>query len=67
MLFLGSTPIGGPIVGWVSEQFGARYAIGLGAVAALGAGAWGMLQAQRAPAATVTEVILEPEVVAPVS
>ena len=24
MLFLGSTPIGGPIVGWVSDQFGAR-------------------------------------------
>ncbi len=43
MLFLGSTPIGGPIVGWVSEQFGARYAIALGAVAALGAGAWGFL------------------------
>ncbi len=43
MLFLGSTPIGGPIVGWVSEQFGARYAIALGAIAALGAGAWGYL------------------------
>ncbi len=42
MLFLGSTPIGGPIVGWVSQQFGARYAIALGAIAALGAGAWGM-------------------------
>ncbi|MGZ4677764.1 MAG: MFS transporter [Acidimicrobiia bacterium] len=43
MLFLGSTPIGGPIVGWVSEQYGARYAIGLGAVAALGAGTWGFV------------------------
>src|SRR4051812_20094424 len=43
MLFLGSTPIGGPIVGWVSQQFGARYAIGLGAVAALAAGVWGLL------------------------
>jgi predicted MFS family arabinose efflux permease len=41
MLFLGSTPIGGPIVGAVSEAFGARYAIALGAVAALGAGGWG--------------------------
>ena len=45
MLFLGSTPIGGPIVGWVSDQFGARYAIALGAVAALGAGAWGLMKA----------------------
>jgi MFS family permease len=52
MLFLGSTPIGGPIVGWVSDQFGARYAIALGAVAALGAGAWGLVKARRAqPAA----------------
>ncbi|MDQ1521319.1 MAG: hypothetical protein QOI55_2392, partial [Actinomycetota bacterium] len=47
MLFLGSTPIGGPIVGWVSEQFGARYAIGLGAVAALGAGIWGLDKIRR--------------------
>lgn len=61
MLFLGSTPIGGPIVGWVSEQFGARYAIGLGAVAALGAGVWGLAKARgrapaREPAAVVDEV-----------
>jgi MFS family permease len=56
MLFLGSTPIGGPIVGWVSDQFGARYAIALGAVAALGAGAWGLAKARRAlPAAADSE------------
>ncbi len=42
MLFLGSTPVGGPIVGWVADQFGARYSIGLGAVAAFGAGLWGL-------------------------
>ena len=24
MVFLGSTPIGGPIIGWVCEQFGSR-------------------------------------------
>jgi MFS family permease len=51
MLFLGSTPVGGPIVGWISEEFGARYAIGLGAVAALGAGVWGLLKARRVTAA----------------
>jgi MFS family permease len=56
MLFLGSTPIGGPIVGWVSEQFGARYAIGLGGVAALGAGVWGMFKVERRP-----DVLVEPE------
>jgi predicted MFS family arabinose efflux permease len=36
--FLGSTPIGGPIVGWVSESFGPRAGLGIGAVAALVAG-----------------------------
>jgi MFS family permease len=56
MLFLGSTPIGGPIVGWVSDQFGARYAIALGAVAALGAGAWGFMKS-RAGAPAVDEVL----------
>ena len=47
MLFLGSTPIGGPIVGAVSEAFGARYAVALGAAAALLAGGWGMLEARK--------------------
>lgn len=47
MLFLGTTPIGGPIVGTVAEKFGARYGIGLGAVAALAAGAWGMSKSRR--------------------
>jgi MFS family permease len=33
--FLGSTPIGAPIVGWVAEAVGPRAGIGIGAVAAL--------------------------------
>jgi len=48
MLFLGSTPIGGPIVGFVAEHFGARYAIALGALAATGAGLWGLGTVRRA-------------------
>lgn len=43
MVFLGSTPIGGPILGWVCERFGARYGLVVGASAALGAGAWGLV------------------------
>lgn len=31
---IGSTPIGGPIVGWIGELFGARYGLALGGVAA---------------------------------
>jgi len=32
---LGSTPIGGPIVGWVSQQFGPRWGLAVGGVATL--------------------------------
>ena len=39
VVFLGSTPIGGPITGWISETFGARWAIALGAITSLAAGA----------------------------
>jgi len=46
MLFLGTTPIGGPIVGALSQRFGARYGIAVGAVAAVVAGAWGLTRAR---------------------
>lgn len=47
MVFIGSTPIGGPIVGWISEQYGARYAVGIGAVAAVATGLWGLGMARH--------------------
>lgn len=38
MLFLGTTPFGGPIAGWIAEHYGVRAALALGGlVAALGA------------------------------
>jgi MFS family permease len=55
MVFLGSTPIGGPIVGWICQQFGPRYGVAVGAVAALGAGVWGLMKARScAPAEPLT-------------
>jgi MFS family permease len=30
---IGSTPIGGPIVGWISEQYGARWGLAVGGIA----------------------------------
>jgi MFS family permease len=39
MVFLGSTPIGAPIVGWVAEVFGARAGFLVGGVASLAVGA----------------------------
>jgi MFS family permease len=43
MLFLGSTPIGGPVVGWVSQAAGARWGLALGAAACFAAGGWGLV------------------------
>ena len=35
MVFQGATPIGSPIIGWIGQQFGARWAIGIGGITAL--------------------------------
>jgi MFS family permease len=47
IVFLGSTPIGGPIVGAISERFGARYGIAIGAAATLAASAFGFFAIRR--------------------
>lgn len=47
IVFLGSTPIGGPIVGTISQTLGARYALGLGALGCLGAGLIGVVQMRK--------------------
>jgi hypothetical protein len=39
--FLGSTTIGGPIVGWFAEAAGARWGLAIGGMAALIAAALG--------------------------
>lgn len=41
MVFLGTTPIGGPTVGWISDVFGARAGVAVGGLACLGAAFWG--------------------------
>jgi len=44
MVLLGATPIGSPMIGWVGETFGARWSIGVGAIASIlvatGAAIW---------------------------
>ena len=46
-IFLGGTPIGAPVIGWVANEFGPRWALGVGAMsgvlAALVGGVWLML------------------------
>ena len=41
MVFLGSTPIGGPIVGWVADAAGPRVAVSIGAVGCVIAAVYG--------------------------
>jgi len=58
--FLGSTPVGGPLVGFVGGSAGARYALGLGGAAALLAsvyGWWALRQRIARPDVVVTEPV----------
>lgn len=46
MVFLGTTPLGAPLVGWIGEVAGPRWAVGVGAIAsilvAIAGGIWAM-------------------------
>jgi MFS family permease len=48
IVFIGSTPIGGPILGAVCDAYGARSGLLIGGVAAIGAATWGYLHGRRA-------------------
>lgn len=58
--FLGSTPIGGPLIGFVGGAAGPRYALGLGgaaAVAASGYGWWALRRRISRPDAVLPSVV----------
>jgi MFS family permease len=40
MVFLGSTPVGGPIVGWISQQSSPRVGLAIGGIATALVTAW---------------------------
>ncbi len=44
---MGGTPIGAPLVGWVVDRFGARWAMGIGALAGLAAAGVGVVYLVR--------------------
>ena len=48
VIFLGSTPVGAPIVGWAGQQFGPRAGFALGGIAAVAAGITGLWLARTA-------------------
>ncbi len=37
---LGARPLGAPVVGWIGEHLGPRFALGLGAITAIGVAFW---------------------------
>jgi MFS family permease len=46
--FMGSTPVGGPIVGWIGEHVGPRWALATGGIACLAAATYGLRQQRQA-------------------
>ncbi len=56
--FLGSTPIGGPIVGFIGENAGPRWGLAIGGVAAIAAAAFGWWTLHRQKDEPITEDIL---------
>jgi MFS family permease len=45
--FMGSTPVGGPIVGWIGEHVGPRWALATGGLACLLAATYGLRQQRQ--------------------
>lgn len=62
IVFLGSMPIGGPIRGWVCQQFGARAGVMIGGISAVVAGGYGW-RAVRRGEATSALMVSESELV----
>lgn len=59
VLFLGSTPIGAPIIGWVAEAFDPRAALAVGGLATLGAMSYAAMRLlRRSPAPVVARVVV---------
>lgn len=56
VLLLGSTPIGGPLVGWIGQRFGARFSLGIGGVAAIFTAAVALVAAHRRRPAPVSSL-----------
>jgi MFS family permease len=59
--FIGSTPIGSPIIGWITAQAGARIGLAIGGMACLAAAAFGLVALRRVR----RTVAAEPEPVVP--
>lgn len=61
MVFLGSTPIGGPVLGWLCDLTSPRIGLLVGGVATLAAAAWGLANARPSTPPVAEDVQLRPE------
>ncbi len=65
IVFIGSTPIGGPIVGAIADRFGARSGVGIGAVASLLVGLWVLRELRKLERRSAAEVAVAGTVAVP--
>jgi hypothetical protein len=47
IVLIGTTPIGGPLLGWACDRFGARVGVAIGGAGAIAAGLWGRAECRR--------------------
>jgi MFS family permease len=48
-IFLGCTPLGAPLVGWIADRFGPRWALGIGAASGFAAALVAAVHTWRSP------------------
>jgi len=58
--WLGSTPVGGPIVGWIGQTFGARWSLVVGGLATVAAGLLGYASLRRIDRRALASASAEP-------
>jgi MFS family permease len=54
-ILMGATPLGAPLVGWVADTFGPRWALGVGAASGFASAIVGLLYRRRARAARAAQ------------
>jgi MFS family permease len=62
MVFLGSTPIGGPVIGWAGDTFGNRIPVLIGGIACFTAAIWGQRAWKRRDPVVVEATVSPAEV-----
>jgi MFS family permease len=60
MIFMGGTPFGAPIIGWIGEAFGARWTLVIGGLLTIGGIALASLVFARARGVTIAQLQAQP-------